>query len=207
MAVPVVTAVRRVASGTRSRGGGRERVEVCLDGRPWRVIPLGAAVEARLEPGVRLDRVRARALNRALRRERATGSALTALRFADHSRASLTKTLEQRGVRPEERGAAVERVVEAGLVDDGRFARNRAATLAARGAGNAMVADDLRARGIGEEHVRAAIAGLDPESERARALVRERGASPRTLRFLASRGFAEDFVDDLVAQLREDELG
>ena len=56
--VPVVTA-------TRARG--RDRVEIELDGSPWRIVSLAAAARAGIVNGTVVDRGRARELNRALR--------------------------------------------------------------------------------------------------------------------------------------------
>jgi hypothetical protein len=44
-----------------------------------------------------------------------------------------------------------------------------------------------------------ALAGLEPERERAAALVARRGATPATARLLAGRGFDEELVAALVA--------
>jgi SOS response regulatory protein OraA/RecX len=41
--------------------------------------------------------------------------------------------------------------------------------------------------------------GLDPEPARARALVERRGATPKTWRFLAAKGFAAETIETLVA--------
>ena len=95
---------------------------------------------------------------------------------------------------PEARKEAVDRLVRAGAVDDGRVARGRAELLARRGAGNLLVRHDLESRGIGAEHVEAALAALDPEPVRAERIVAERGRGLRTARYLARKGFSEDSI-------------
>ncbi|MGZ4354554.1 MAG: hypothetical protein ACXVZ4_13515, partial [Gaiellaceae bacterium] len=82
--MPVVTALRE-----RPRG----RVEVELDGAPWRLVPADAVVRAGLRVGGRLDRETARTLGRELRRAQALGVAVQALRYRDHSRRSLEQRL------------------------------------------------------------------------------------------------------------------
>ena len=79
---------------------------------------------------------------------------------------------------PEARKEAVDRLVRAGAVDDERVARGRAELLARRGAGDLLIRHDLDARGIGAEHVEAALDALDPEPVRAERIVAERGRGP-----------------------------
>ena len=69
--------------------------------------------------------------------------------------------------------------------------------LAARESGDALIRDDLEGRGVGAEAIEEALAGLAPESERARAAVAARG--PGVLRKLAARGFSPDVLDELAA--------
>ena len=107
---------------------------------------------------------------------------MRALRARDHSVRSLDARLERRGVGVEERAAAVARLQELGYVDDARFARGRAQVLAERGAGDLLVADDLERHGIAAETAAEAMAALEPEHDRARAIVARRGATAKTAR-------------------------
>jgi SOS response regulatory protein OraA/RecX len=203
MTAPVVTALR--ARGGRSHGG--QRVEVELDGRPWRVVPLEAAVRASLAVGRELDRPSARMLGRELKRLEARAVALRALRSRDHTTASLERRLAERGTAPSLRQETVEAAERAGLVDDARFAAGRAALLAGRGAGDLLIADDLERHGVPAESIPAALAALEPERTRVERLVEARGRSARTLRLLASRGFSEEALESLVADMAADGLG
>jgi regulatory protein len=177
----------------------RGRVEVELDGAPWRVIPADAAVRAGLGVGRPLDRQTARALARELRRAGALGVAVRALRHRDMSRNRLAARLADRGAAPgaaEEALAALER---AGLVDDRRVAFGRARALAERGYGDAAIRASLEADGLQGEALADALASLEPEPERARRLLERRGAGPKTLRWLSARGFEASSVEDLEA--------
>jgi regulatory protein len=188
----------------------RERhgfVAIELDGGPWRTVPVVAAAEARLTVGCSLDRERARALGRALRRHRAREAAVRAVARRDHSRATLDARLERAGVREAERIETIEAAARAGLVDDARFAEVRAQHLASRGAGDLLVLDDLARNGVDDATARASVASLEPEPVRAGRIVASRGVSERTLRYLASRGFAEESLDGLVADLESRALG
>jgi len=195
--VPVVTALS-------VRGAS---VAVELDGAPWRTLPLSAVAEAGLVPGLELDRERARALGRALRGQRARDTAVRALARREHSRASLASRLDRAGVRAADRDATIETAVRGGWVDDTRFAEARARTLAARDAGDLLVLDDLCRHGVAEETARAALATLEAERDRAVRAVAGRGASLRTLRYLAARGFSEESLEPLVADLEGRSLG
>ena len=166
MTVPVVTALR-------ARGPGRVAVE--LDGRPWRVVPLEAVYAAGLAVGGPFDRAVARALGRALRRSDARRVALRALRTRDHTTASLERRLAERGTVAAVRRETMEAVQRAGLVDDRRFAMRRAAQLAARGAGDLLIDDDLERHGVAADAVRAAIDALEPESTRVEVIIEARG--------------------------------
>ena len=185
----------------------RDLVAVELDGRPWRAVPVAAAAAARLTLGCELDRERARALGRALRRHRAHEAAVSAVSRREHSRATLAARLERRGVRAEDRAETVEAAARAGLVDDARFAETRARSLASRSAGNLLVLDDLGRSGIDESTARATVEALEPEHVRAARIVAARGLSARTVRYLAARGFTEESLEALVADLESGAVG
>jgi SOS response regulatory protein OraA/RecX len=189
--VPVVTALREQP---------RSRVEVELDGEPWRLVPTDAVVRAGLRVGAPLDRERARLLGRELRRAKALGVAVHALRYRDHSRRSLEERLARRGVRSDAAADAVAALERAGLVDDLRVATTRAENMAARGFGDAAIRADLEQRGIGAELAAAALATLAPEPERARAVVERRGAGVKTARWLAAHGFDPSAVEESVGE-------
>jgi SOS response regulatory protein OraA/RecX len=195
--VPVVT-------GLRARGP--DRVEIALDGRPWRVVPTEAVFAVHLSVGRAVDRETARALGRELRRLRSQALALRALRTRDHTVASLERRLTERGAAPAARRDTLEAVQRAGLVDDTRFARERAGVLAERGAGNALIVDDLERNGVAEEEIRVALEGLEPESDRAARIIGSRGRTPKTARHLASKGFSEETLEALVADLSADAI-
>jgi SOS response regulatory protein OraA/RecX len=186
--VPVVTALRE-----RPRG----RVEVDLDGRSWRLVPADAVVRTGLVVGRALDRETARALGRELRRSEALAVALRALRYSDYSRSRLETRLAGRGASAASREDALETLERAGLVDDARVAASRARVLAGRGFGDAAIRFSLAQEGLAPELVEEALAALDPELERARRLLDERGSTAKTVRWLAAKGFDAETLDDV----------
>ena len=193
--MPVVTTLRE-----RPRG----RVEIELDGAPWRIVPADAVVRSGLFVGRALDRETARTLGRELRRAEALRRALRALTARDRSRRSLDDRLGAAGVPARPRREALETLERAGLVDDDRLAAARAQALAERGYGDAAIRFDLERQGLAGESVAAALAGLEPERERARRLGEQRGRDARAARWLAARGFDAAAVEDAVGGFAEE---
>ena len=109
--------------------------------------------------------------------------------------------LERAGVVDTARADVLERAERSGLVDDERFAEHRARQLAERGAGDLLIVDDLVRQGVDDVVARAAVGHLLVEADRAAAIVERRGRSARTLRYLASRGFSEDSLERLIADI------
>jgi regulatory protein len=186
--LPVITALREQP---------RDRVEIHLDGAPWRLVPADAAVRAGLFVGRALDRDAARALGRELRRSQALTDAVRVLRHRDVSRRRLDERLQGRGARGPARRDALDALERAGLVDDARVASGRAGALAERGYGDAAIRFALEGEGIDAALVEAALAGLDPERERAERLLAG-GRDPKAVRRLAAKGFDAETLGDIV---------
>lgn len=181
-----------MATVTRLRENRRGRVAVELDGAPWRTLPADVVVRAGLSPGRTLDRPALRLLRRELRKAEALQLAGRALRTRDLSHDELTARLARAEIPPAAAAESVAALERAGLLDDARLAANRAAGLAGRGYGDAAVRHDLERRGVAAGQIEAAIAGLEPEAERAQQIVERRGTGPHTIRYLAGKGFGED---------------
>jgi len=170
-------------------------VAVELDGAPWRTLPVEVVARAGLTEGRALDRPALRLLRQELRRAEALVVAGRALRRQDLSERRIAERLARASVAP----AAVEESLavlsRAGLVDDARFARTRAASLADRGYGDAAISYDLERQGVGPELIREALEGLELESERAGRLAERRGPGAATARYLAAKGFGEEALE------------
>jgi regulatory protein len=197
----VAAAGRPLLTGVRRARPGRVALEV--DGRPWRTVPDEVAVGCGLAPGTELDRPLLRRLRRELRRAEALDAAAKALARRDHSARRLRERLERRGIRMPAAEGAVAALAGVGIVDDARLARARARSLAARGWGDAAVADRLEREGLPADLVREALAELEPEAVRAAAVAA--GASDRRAawRLLARRGFATESAEDALGPLDE----
>jgi regulatory protein len=184
--MPRVTALRSAQPG---------RVLVELDGERWRTIPLEVAARSGLSIGLELDRERLRTLRRELRRGDAVAAGTQALARYDRSEQGLRGILERKGIGEREREEAIATLRRHGALDDERFAQARATALAKRGFGDAAIAFKLEQDGVDSEASAAAMAALEPERDRAVRLTARRGASARTARWLAARGFALESVE------------
>lgn len=110
--------------------------------------------------------------------------ALGRLSRAPQTRAQLEQVMRRRQVPEEVARRVLDRFAEVGLVDDASFADAWVETRhAGRGLGRRALAHELRQRGVDDELIEAALSGLDPDAEqaRARALVTARLPSTRRL--------------------------
>jgi SOS response regulatory protein OraA/RecX len=189
---PKVTALR-------ARRGGHVLVQI--DGHDWRELPEDVIVRASLTPGTELDRPRLREVARERRRAQALAAAGRTLSARDLPARALDVRLERRGIRAADRARALSTLQGAGLVDDGRFARNRALALAGRCLGDAAIRFDLEEYGVEPELVEEAVEGLEPETARAERIIASRGRSPATARFLARKGFGEAAVESAAGEV------
>jgi len=138
------------------------------------------------------------------------GKALRLLARREHSRAELSQKLSADGTR-EDIQAVLDQLEQSGLLSDARFAESFVSSRAAR-VGNARLRYDLRAKGIADDLIAAALpAETDSETSRAREVwQRKFGVAPtdradyaRQARFLQSRGFAVDIVRKVLKEQEE----
>ncbi|HMI99200.1 MAG TPA: regulatory protein RecX [Gaiellaceae bacterium] len=150
---------------------------------------------AGLDVGVELDRARARRVRRELVRHEAMAKAARSLARRDLTEQELGERLSAAEIAPAVRNEAMGRLVRVGAVDDERVASRRAALLAERGSGDALIRHDLARRGIAAALVEAAVGALEPERARAERIVERRGPSLTTARHLARKGFSEHSIE------------
>lgn len=121
--------------------------------------------------------------------------AAKALRHRDRSRHEIDRRLAQAGIAEEQVADALDTLERVGYLDDGRFARARAEALARRGYGDAWIRHDLSGEGVAAEVLAEAIGALEPEAERAAALVERLGRTRKVGAQLARKGFGEDSLE------------
>lgn len=156
------------------------------------------------------------------RAEQAHALCLRLLTARARTRAELAGRLAQRGYPDEVAGPVLDRLTAVGLIDDEDFAeqwvRSRQANA---GKGKRALAAELRAKGLGDEVVAAALDGIDAGAERVRAeqLVERRlrreslsdgddvKVTRRLVGMLARRGYSQGMavavVTDALAVERE----
>ncbi len=165
-------------------------------------MPDDVVVRCGLRAGLELDRPLLRGLRRELRHAEALAVAGRTLRRRDLSARRLAERLERAGVAPEAERRALQALEDARIIDDGRLAEARAFALAERGWGDAAIAARLKAEGIEEDDVRAALATLQAETMRAEAI--SKGLSrAKAWALLARRGFDEEAIGSVVGWLDE----
>lgn len=189
--MPEITGLREVSAS---------QVLVEFDGAPWRKIPLTAAARAGLSLGKRLEREDLRLLGRELRRADALTKATRMLARRPLPRALLEERLEKRGVALVAREQAVEALERAQYVNDRSYALGRAQGLAERGYGDAAIRHILEQERVSSELIEGAVASLEPEPERARAIAGSIPDRKRLLGRLARRGFDYDTVEQIAAE-------
>ena len=120
-------------------------------------------VEAEVEVEEASPRRELTSSERSPRRRDAVDAALRRSATATGVRAQIDEHLEERGFDEDERREALATLARTGLVDDRRFAEPRAAALAGRGAGDALIRHDLRGAGVDDG------SSWTPRSRRSRA--------------------------------------
>jgi SOS response regulatory protein OraA/RecX len=121
--------------------------------------------------------------------------AARALQHRDRSRRQLEERLARAGVDGTGRAEALETLERVGYLNDGRYARARAASLAQRGYGDDGIRHLLEQDGVPRVDATEALSELAPERERAAEVVARLGPGPKTAAHLGRKGFGEDTIE------------
>jgi len=127
----------------------------------------------------------------------ATELALRALKHREHSRLDLDRRLAKAGIPAPDRAEALDGLAAAGLLSDARFAQARARSLVKRFAGDELIRRDLARHGVGQVVIAEVLGELPPEAARAEQAFVRRGGGARALRYLASKGFSAESLENL----------
>ena len=143
-------------------------------------------------------------------------AALTCLDFSQRTAAELMKKLMSRGyVRPAAE-AAIERLGEAGIIDDARYAKRIAETASRKNVGIYAMKRKLMAKGFSEEDTADALAALDDAQQLSAARATadklrpkyasqpQREARMKLSQALARRGFSWDVISKVLEE--DDEI-
>ena len=196
-------------TGLSPQQKNKERVTVYLDDHF--AFGLAAIVAARLKVGQSLTEAEAAHLRTLDEGEQAYNKTIRYLGYRPRSRAEIERYLKDKKVSEEMRAQVMERLARGELVNDEEFARfwveNRE-QFAPRG--KRALRAELRQKGLSDQEVQTAVAGLDEErsayeaaykrAPRLAALGRELFVR-RLSGFLQRRGFGYDVVKTVVARL------
>ena len=149
----------------------------------------------------------------------AEDTAARILTGAAQTEVSLRRRLEQRGYTATAARAAALTMAQRGYLDDTAFAESVAGRRLRRGYGRAVVAAELRARGVGEAPLHQALRGVGMDDEREAALrlarrlwdrherVEDDRRVARVAGALARRGFDGETVRSVLRTLCEPATG
>ena len=196
-------------TGLSPQQKNKERVNVYLDDHF--AFGLAAIVAARLKVGQSLTEAEAAHLRTLDEGEQAYNKTIRYLGYRPRSRAEIERYLKDKKVSEEMRVQVLERLARGELVNDEEFARfwveNRE-QFAPRG--KRALRAELRQKGLSDQEVQTAVAGLDEErsayeaahkrAPRLAALGRELFVR-RLSGFLQRRGFGYDVIKTVVARL------
>ncbi|MBI5562679.1 MAG: regulatory protein RecX [Deltaproteobacteria bacterium] len=148
-------------------------------------------------------------------------TALRLLGLRPHSIAELTAKLRRKGFGPDEAAGTIERLLDAGYLNDERFAwalfESRSRN---KGWGRMKIAAELSAKGVSKEIIERTAKTLDPEAEEklvkdvlarwlrrgGSALPLDRAASAKAIRHLTGRGFSLDAALTAIMRLAMEEI-
>jgi regulatory protein len=122
---------------------------------------------------------------------------IKALARKELSRNELATRLKRAGFERDDALLAVDELAEAGYQSDERAATERARAMAARRYGDIAVRADLRRRGIADDTIEVALAGIVPEAERAEALSRRTDSVSRFVQALRRKGYTEGTIEGI----------
>jgi regulatory protein len=207
---PVAGRVTRLRA--RRRGVA---TEIEVEGASWAVVATEVALAEALAAGTVLDEARSRRILDADALWRAREAALRLLSYRPRTREELARRLAGKGFRGAVVDRCLDRLDEAGLIDDRAFAeafvRDR---LRARPKGRRALLHELRTRGVGEGVAREALDQAlgdsdEEEIDRARRAAdrwrrrpgeEEARACRRLAAYLGRRGFPGDIVRQVVEE-------
>ncbi len=200
-----------IITALRFQKKDRDRVNVYLDGQFAFALP--ALVAARLRPGQALDEAEIAALQAVEAETAAYDRAVRFLGYRPRSVAEVRQHLLEHAVPAAVAEAAIQRLQQAGYLDDEGFARfwvdNRQQF---RPRGERALRQELRRKGVDDAIIDAAIARVEVDEEAAAyALARGRCQRWQSLdrrafwqkgtAFLARRGYAYDVIETVLRRL------
>jgi regulatory protein len=192
------------------------RYVVQVDGREFATVSADALADTKTRVGIALDDARAARLREADEETALYDRALNLLSFRARSSRELQRRLTEKGASRERADRVIQRLRDAGLVNDADFARQLTRSKLTSGSSKRRVHQELFKRGVPRDVADEAVAqviedeGLDDAASIDRVArkkwrtlggVDEATRRRRLYAFLARRGFDSDDVSRVVRQL------
>lgn len=206
----------------RAQSRSPERVSIYVDGVFVFGVHRDVLLEFDVSTGMQLDVAVCEAMGRRDAFFRARAVAWNFLTYRDRSAEEVSRRLVRRGFEQDVVEEVIERLREAGVVDDEALARSYAESrFHVHGYGPRRVRADLRRRGVRPEAVEAAIAAVYEEPEdvvdRAREMGRKRWETlhretdtlkrrKKVIDYLVRRGFGYGIAHQVVRELAHDDV-
>lgn len=191
----------------------RERCNVYIDGKFYCGLRLETAVRYRLQVGQHVDLAQLDEIQLENEKSQALDKALTHLTASMKTERQMRDFLKKKGYVDPVCDYVLEKLRGYGFVDDAEYSRQYV-RFAAKNKGSRLIALELKQKGVPQEAVDEALAGLEGEGEAARAVLQKymknrqptRENLSKAYRHLLSRGFGYDEAKEALASLAgEDE--
>ena len=174
----------------------KTRCNIFIDGRFYCGLTLEAAVKNRLKAGQTIDPARLSEIQLESEKATALDKALTHISASQKTEKQIGEYLSKKGYLPAVSEYVLKKMREYGFLDDGGYAQSYASS-AVRRKGVRLIKMELKAKGVAEEHIEAAVENLDGEEETAKRLLekymrgkpRDKATLYKAFRYLLGKGF------------------
>ncbi len=174
----------------------KTRCNIFVDGRFYCGMTLEAAVKNRLKAGQAVDPARLSEIQLESEKSTALDKALNFISAAQKTEKQVREYLAGKGYLPAVSEYVLEKMREYGFLDDGSYAQSYASSAVKR-KGARLIRMELRSKGVADEHIEAAVDGLEGEEETAKRLLEkymrgkpsDRETLYKAFRYLMGKGF------------------
>ena len=174
----------------------KTRCNIFVDGRFYCGLTLEAAMKNRLKAGQTVDPATLSEIQMESEKSTAFDKALNFISAAQKTEKQVREYLAGKGYLPAVADYVREKMREYGFLDDGGYAQSYASSAVKR-KGVRLIKMELKAKGVAEEHIEAAVETLDGEEETAKRLLekymrnkpRDKATLYKAFRYLLGKGF------------------
>ncbi len=186
----------------------KTRVNVYLDGRFFCGLDFVTLAENRLKTGMEITKERLAEIQFAAEKDKAFAKAVSLLSVSAKTEKEVALRLQEKGYAATVIGDAIARLKEYGYVDDAEFAREYVLSHAHK-KGSRMLRAELRAKGVSDGDITAALSAADESAGAIAALsayLRGKEITKEILqkayRYLLGKGFTGDAINSALQSLK-----